>query len=123
MLGYRLEPRNGVVILTPRGRLAASDFASLALTVDPWIEDHGKLRGIMIDAKAIPHWDDVDAMLAHLRFVRRHHRFVERVAVVTDEPLLEALPAMVRLFTGADVRRFAPQKRRAALAWLARGSH
>ena len=120
MLGYRLEPRNGVVILTPRGRLDASDFASLALTVDPWIEDHGKLRGILIDARSLPRWDDVDAMLAQLRFVRNHHRAVERVAVVTDLPLLEALPAIARLFTGADVRRFAHRERRAAVAWLGR---
>ena len=123
MLGYRLEPRNGVVILTPRGRLDASDFASLALTVDPWIEDHGKLRGILIDANSLPRWDDVGAMRAHLRFVRSHHRAVARVAIVTDLPLLEALPAIARLFIGADVRRYAQRERRAALAWLARGSH
>ncbi|MDE2358416.1 MAG: STAS/SEC14 domain-containing protein [Betaproteobacteria bacterium] len=119
MLHYRLEPRSGVVFLTASGRLEASDFASLALTVDPYIARHGKLRGILLDAAAFPGWDDVDALIAHMRFVRRHHRNIERIAILTDDAFLEALERLAQLFTDAKIRRFATRKRAQAIAWLA----
>jgi hypothetical protein len=123
MLHYRLEPGSGVVFLSARGRLEASDFTSLALTVDPYIERHGKLRGILLDAAVFPGWDDVDALLAEMRFVRRHHRSIERIAILTDDPLLEALERLARLFAGAKIRRFATRKRAQAFAWLAHAHH
>jgi hypothetical protein len=41
MLAYHLNAQTGIVELRPRGRLEAQVFASLALTVDSYIEDHG----------------------------------------------------------------------------------
>lgn len=123
MLHYRLEPRSGVVFLTASGRLEASDFASLALTVDPYIARHGKLRGVLLDAAAFPGWDDVDALIAHMRFVRRHHRNIERIAILTDDTFLEALERLAQLFTDAKIRRFATRKRAQARAWLVQAHH
>ena len=123
MLHYRLEPKSGVVVVTTNGRLEASDFASLALTVDPYIEDHGRLRGLLLDAAAFPGWDDFDALVAHIRFVRRHHRSIERVAILTDDRLLEVLPRLARLFSDEQLRRFPTRKRAQALAWLAQAQH
>lgn len=123
MLHYRLEPRSGVVLLTTDGRLEASDFTSLAFTVDPYIRRHGKLRGILIDAVAFAGWDDIDALIAHVRFVRRHQRRVERIAVVTDDPFVEVLEKLASLFSDATIRRFATRKRAQAREWLAQAHH
>jgi hypothetical protein len=123
MLHYRLEPRSGVVLLTINGRLEASDFASLAFTLDPYIEEHGKLRGLLIDAAAFPGWDDIDALIAHVRFVRRHHRRIERIAVLTDDPFLEVLEKLAELFSDATIRRFATRKRAQAREWLVQAHH
>ena len=69
MLAYHLNESTGIVELRPRGRLEARDFASLALTVDGYLEDHGKLRGVVVEVDHFPGWDDWDAISAHLRFV------------------------------------------------------
>ena len=42
---------------------------------------------------------------------------IRRVAVVTDSPLLELLPALARHFVKAEVRRFPFEQRDAAFDW------
>ncbi len=118
MLAYHLNESTGIVELRPRGPLEATDFASLALTVDGYIEDHGKLRGLLLELEHFPGWDDWDAAAAHLRFVREHLPKVDRVALLTDNPWLEPLPDVVRLLTPLEVRRFPLEKRGDAYAWI-----
>ena len=119
MLAYHLNESTGIVELRPRGRLEARDFASLALTVDGYLEDHGKLRGVVVELDHFPGWDDWDAVAAHLRFLRQHMPRVERVALVNDNPWLEPLPEVLNLITPLEVRRFATERRGEAFAWVA----
>jgi hypothetical protein len=122
VLAYHLNEDTGIVELRPRGPLEAHDFASLGLTVDGYIEDHGKLRGVLVELEHLPEYDDFQALAAHLRFVRRHLPYIERVALVTDNPWLEPLPEVVRLLTPAQVRRFPTSRRGDAFVWIA-GAH
>jgi len=54
MLTHELLRDEGILILRPQGPLQASDFTSLAKVVDPYLEEHGTLRGIMVDAQSSP---------------------------------------------------------------------
>ena len=74
MLTHELLRDEGILILRPQGPLQADDFTSLATVVDPYLEEHGKLRGIMVDAQSFPGWDSFAALVSHLEFVRDHHR-------------------------------------------------
>jgi hypothetical protein len=118
MIDAELFRDAGVVTLFPTGPLAERDFVELAGLVDPYIETAGRLKGLMVVAEHFPGWDSFAALLTHLRFVRSHEARVRRVAVVTDSPLLELLPALARHFVQAEVRRFAFTERAAAFDWL-----
>jgi hypothetical protein len=120
MLAYHLNPATGIVELKPRGPLEAQDFASLGLTVDAYVEEHGKLRGVLVELAQLPEYDDFDALAAHLRFVRRHLPHIERVALVTDNPWLEPLPDVLRLVTPLEVRRFPTASRGDPFVWIGR---
>jgi len=74
MLNYNLLKDEGILILTPTGALEESDFAAVARAIDPYIEEKGDLRGLMIEAKSFPGWNDFGAFISHLRFIRDHHR-------------------------------------------------
>jgi hypothetical protein len=108
----------GILILRPRDRLEASDFEKVAQEVDPYVEANGKLHGILLDAEAFPGWKDFAALVAHLRFVRDHHRKVEKVAVVSDSSFLTVAPRIATHFVRADLRHFPQSQREAAAAWL-----
>lgn len=122
MLQHELLRDRGILILRPEGALRAEDFAALAGAVDPYLEQHGELKGLMIDAPSFPGWEDFAALVSHLRFVRDHHRRIRRIAMVSDSALLTVGPKIANHFVSAEVRAFETAARAAALAWLEGGA-
>jgi hypothetical protein len=122
MLEHELRRDEGILIIRPLGPLQAADFTSLAAIVDPYIEAHGGLRGIIIEASSFPGWDSFAALISHIRFVRDHHRLIGKIAAVSDSAVLSIAPQMARHFVKAEVRHFSVNDRQAALAWLRESS-
>jgi len=112
------QGQHNILSITPEGRLEAEDFARLAQEVDPYLEEHGQLKGLMIETESFPGWQDFAALLSHLRFVKAHHEKVRRVAAVTDSRFLSILPQVASHFVKAEVRHFPYQDRQIALDWL-----
>src|SRR5262245_7166779 len=111
MVDFQLLQDQGVLIIRPKGSLEASDFQAIASSVDPYIEANAKLRGILIEAEAFPGWKDFAALIAHLKFVREHHRKVEKIAAVSDSAFLTIAPSIASHFVQAEIRHF-PQPQR-----------
>src|SRR6476620_6493938 len=118
MLRHELLRDEGILILRPQGPLEEGDFTSLATVVDPYIQEHGKLNGIMVDAQSFPGWDSFAALISHLKFVRDHHRLIGKVAAVSDSSVLSMAPQLAKHFVKADIRYFNANERAAALTWL-----
>ena len=122
MIQRELLRERGILILKPEGALQAEDFAALGATVDPYIEQHGEIKGLVIDAPSSPGWENFAALLSHRRFVRGHHRRVRRLAVLSDSALLAFVPKIASHFVSAQVRTFKSSGRAEALAWIEAGS-
>jgi SpoIIAA-like len=118
MVHYELRRPEGILVLRPEGSLEASDFQKIAQEVDPYIEANGKLHGVMIDAETFPGWKDFAALVAHLKFVKDHHRNIEKIAAVSDSSFLSIAPKIASHFVQADVRHFSHSQRDEALTWL-----
>jgi len=118
MLQHELRRDTGILIVTPQGPLRKKDFEILAREVDPYIEEKGKLNGLMIYTQTFPGWVDFAAIVSHIQFVKNHQRHITKVAAVTDSGLLSILPRIVNLFVRADVRQFGYGDKENALKWL-----
>ena len=118
MIQHELLREQGILVVKPEGALRAEDFTALAAAIDPYIEQNGELNGLMLEAPSFPGWENFAALLSHLRFVRDHHRRIERIAVVTDSALLAVAPKIASHFVSAQLRTFDTASRAAALAWL-----
>jgi hypothetical protein len=101
------------------GPLAASDFKHLAGEIDPYIEQNGRLHGLMIYTETFPGWKDFAALLCHLKFVRDHQLKIEKVAAVSDSSFLGIMPSVVGHFVKAQVKHFNYDDKDKALEWLA----
>ena len=121
MLEFELNENDGILVVMPSGPLAAADFERLTRAVDPYIEQKGMLRGLMICAESFPGWSDFAALISHFKFVRDHHRKIARVAAVTDSGFLSIAPRVASHFVKAEVRHFDFRDKNAALVWL--GQH
>lgn len=118
MLNHKLLSPEGILILEPESPLKAADFVALGHQIDPYITEHGKLPGLMIHAKAFPGWSNLDAFLAHVRFIEGHLQKVQKLAIVSDNPILTEVPKIVAHLVRAEVRHFSESEYEAALRWL-----
>jgi hypothetical protein len=118
MLEFELLEDKGVLILRPHGALSAHDFLRVAQQVDPFIAANGRLDGLLIDAPGFPGWDSFGALIEHLKFVRDHQHHIERIAAVSDSPLLHLAPSIAQHFAHPEFRAFAANQKAEALAWL-----
>jgi len=117
-LNHKLLSPEGILILEPDSPLEAADFAALGRQIDPYIAEHGKLPGLMIHAKVFPGWTNLEAFLAHVKFIEGHLQKVQKLAVVSDNPVLTELPKIVAHLVRAEVRHFSESEYETALQWL-----
>ena len=116
-LTHRLLPESGVLVVEPTGPLRSEDFDALALIVDPWIEVHGDLRGLVVHAREFPGWQNLGSFLRHLRFVRDHHRRIRRVALCADGTVAALAPRLAEHFVDAELRHFGYDDLDRAIDW------
>jgi len=118
MINHRIMETEGILVLEPIAALSAEGFLELASSVDAYLAEHPTLHGMLIHARHFPGWESFAGLVAHLRFVREHHRKIERVAIVTDSALGTVVPSLAKHFVAAQIRRFAYSEFEEALLWL-----
>jgi len=106
MLKVDLDEKEGIAILEPDGELSESDFNSAAKIIDPYLENFGDLKGIIIHVKSFPGWDSFSSLIAHLKFVREHHRKVSRIAFATDSQIGGFAENIADHFVNAEIKNF-----------------
>ena len=120
MVNVEFDEKNGVAILAPTEQLHSDDFAKLAEMVDPYITEHGQLKGLIIYTQNFPGWDDFSALMTHMRFVNNHHRHIEKVALVSDATILDFTAKIANHFVNAEIASFDFNALDDAKAWIAR---
>jgi len=118
MIKHELLREQGILIVTPEGPLEKTDFEAITLEVDPYIEENGKLNGLLIYAQSFPGWNDFSALVSHLTFVKNHHQNIRKVAAVTDSGFLSIMPRIANHFVAANVKHFEFGDKEEALGWL-----
>jgi SpoIIAA-like len=118
MIEYDLDRRHSILRVRPKSALEAADFTRLASAVDPYIEETGDLRGLIVEVSHFPGWDSFGAMASHCRFVRDHHRRIRRIAVVTDSPMGNVAEHLASHFVSAEIRHFPAGSLETAQRWI-----
>jgi len=106
-----------VLVVEAKSELRAQDFDALAATVDPWVESHGGLRGLVIHAREFPGWENLGGMFRHIRFIRNHHRSIGRIALASDSTLASLAPHLTEHFVEANVQHFDHDALERAIGW------
>jgi hypothetical protein len=107
-----LLKEDGMLIVRPRTTVTADDFRAIAHAVDPDVRANGKL----IEALSFTGWEDFGALIEHVRFVRDHHRKIDRVAAFTESKILTIAPKIAEHFAPPEFKVFRSGERSGALA-------
>ncbi len=119
MLTVTLDEAKGIALLEPNGPLSRQDFESAANCIDPYLEKHGQLNGLVIHTKSFPGWDSFAALTTHLKFVKEHHQKISRVAFVTNSRVGGFAEAVASHFVNAVIKGFSYHEFEDARAWAA----
>jgi stage II sporulation SpoAA-like protein len=118
MLNVTLDCANRIAILEPNGALSAEDFANAAEQIDPIIEATGTLNGLIIHAELFPGWDSFGGLISHLKFIKKHHEYVTKVAFVTDSGAASIIEHIGKHFVSAETKLFPFPDMEAAKNWI-----
>jgi hypothetical protein len=110
---------DGVLVVHPHGPLRREDFDKLAGIVDPWIEAHQQLRGLVISMPRFPGWENIGSVFQHMEFVRDHHRHIRRIALAVDGVLPEVMSHLASHFVEAAIKQFPFDQVEQARRWAA----
>jgi hypothetical protein len=117
MLRITEDTGRNLLLLEPGGALSRKDLDALTERFDGYVNARDKVPNLVVRAASFPTWTDFAALARHLRFIRRHHRLVRKVALVSDARALDIAPWIGRRLVSADIRHFAARDLDAALAW------
>ena len=118
MIDHSLDREHSILYLRPKSALAETDFAEIAKTADPYIQETGGLKGLIIEAPKFPGWESLGAMVAHFRFVRDHHKRIKKIGLVTDSAMGNVAQHLASHFVSAEIRHFSAGELEAARRWV-----
>jgi len=119
MLTITEDDAHGCFLLKPVGSLRKADLDALTERFDAKVAAGGPVPNLVIQSPSFPTWSNFAALMQHLRFIRGHHRQIEKVALVSDARALDIAPRIARLFVSARLRHFPAGTLDEALAWVA----
>ncbi len=119
MLIVKLDEIKGVVMIEPDGPLSKQDFEGAVKIIDPFIEKHNHLNGLIIHTLSFPGWDSFGALSSHLTFVKNHHKKILRVAFATDSVIGSFAEVVGKHFVNAEIKCFSYQELEQAGDWAA----
>lgn len=118
MLNITLDSENAIVLLEPDAALSEQDFRSANAAIDPFIQIHGGLNGLIIHVHTFPGWDSFSAMVSHLTFIHEHHRKVRRIAVASDPDLGGLVQSIGSHLISAEIKAFGYDELAEAQRWI-----
>lgn len=118
MLNIGLDRETGLAIVRPEGVLSEGDFETVANVIDPYLDEHDKLNGLIIYTKDFPGWDSFAAMLEHFKFVKDHQQKLTHVALVTDSKLGNFAEKIAGHFVSAEIKYFPYSQFDNAKRWI-----
>jgi hypothetical protein len=120
---FELLRDRGVLSCHRTGRSKKQISNGLCREIDSYTAENGKRTGLVVCVKSFPGWESLGAMFAHLKFVRDHHRDIDRIAAVTDSELLRIMTIISKHLVSAEASNFLPiKKQRRWRGWKPRNN-
>ena len=118
MLEVTLNEKESIAILEPHGVLCEEDFTIANERINPFIEKHGKLNGVIIYTESFPGWDSFASLIRHLKFIKEHHKEVSHIAFVTNSVIGVLSEHITSHFVNAEIKNFAFNELEESKNWI-----
>jgi len=107
-----------IAMLEPHDPMTKSDFERAAKLIDPYIQSNGELLGLIIHTRVFPGWDSAEAFMAHMDFIKKHHKYIRGLAFATESKLIDIAKSVGGYVIDMEVRSFGYDEVEAAKKWI-----
>ena len=118
MLNIEIDKENGIVIFTPDNKLSQADFEHATRVIDPFIDEYGRINGLIIYTEFFPGWESFSGLISHLSFVKDHHKQIKKIALVTNSSLGVLAENITSHFVLAEIETFSFDELNSAKSWV-----
>ncbi|MEO9964727.1 MAG: STAS/SEC14 domain-containing protein [Reichenbachiella sp.] len=118
MINLSLHKDQAYVILSITAPVSVIDMKNLTKELNHFIEETGKLQGLIFKVRKFPGWDNLDGLFQHLKFVKDHHKAIDKIGFMTEDNLITTFPGLKNHFESAKVMRFDDGKMDEAVEWV-----
>lgn len=118
MLNIELDETAGIAIVRPEGALSVNDFDAITQKIDPYLDMHGELAGLIISTESFPGWESFASFIKHVKFVKGHHKKLSHVALVTDSEMGNLAENIASHFVSAKIKHFPFEQIDEAKEWI-----
>lgn len=112
------DEKASVLHIKPVLALTAEDFLQISKTIDPYIKQHGSLKGLIIEAMKFPGWKNINAFIAHVKFIKNHQAKIQKIALVTNSKLAELAKNCIGPFVRPQIKHFPYDQIELAKQWI-----
>ncbi len=113
-----LDKKSKIAILEPLGALSKDDFVKAKEIIDPFIQKKGKLNGVIIYTKDFPGWNSFEAFGAHMKFIKKHHKRIKKLAFVTNSWVIDTADKIGKYFVNVKIKNFKYEELKKAKKWI-----
>ena len=118
-MNINFDDQRSILSIKPTSALTAEDFNAISTVMDPYIAQHGMLKGVLIDTQSFPGWKNIDGFIAHMKFIKNHRTKVQKVALVTDSKMADFAMKIAGHIAKPDIKHFPYGQEALAKQWLA----
>jgi len=113
----KIKNHNNLIEIEPTGSLKTGDFDDLAKKADKLIDTYGNIK-LLINAQNFEGWDSLSASEAHFTFVQKHHKDVEKAAIIVGHSWQEWVASILKVFLHPEIRIFQSSELKKAQSWI-----
>ncbi len=119
MITATFDASRNIATFTVEGAVTKDDICTAGQAFNDYVNRHDRVPNLVIRADSGPHWQDLAALVAHLKLIRTHRPALDKIALITAHSGFALLSVLTRIFAHVRVRRFSRRHLDEALAWIA----
>ncbi|MCE3254909.1 MAG: hypothetical protein K0R25_403 [Rickettsiaceae bacterium] len=114
----QFEEESGVLFLDIKNPLSKEDFATIENIVDPYYQQRGELRGVIINSKKFPYWTGPQNKQEYLNFAQNNHHKFAKAALNMGGFFIRIILRLAKGRVHPEVKMFGYNKIEKAQSWI-----
>lgn len=108
---------DNIIKIKAPAKIKDGDFQEIAPIVENLISKYSKVK-LFVDASLFNGWENVSAFERHIKFVKRYHRKVDRIAIITAHPWQNWIVSIARMLVHPEIKVFNGKQEKEAGEWV-----